>query len=253
MKEPLKEQHTSDTGHWYLPDGTPAYSIIGKNGKERNVTLADARKNGYVPSVTSIIGLAAKPALEIWKQDQLLMSCLTLERIENEPEDKYISRIRQDAKEQSKNAAARGTLIHAYIQQGFEGHVSYGEAEYYYEQAKNVIWKECEPQEWLIEKPFGTKRYGGKIDIHSGSYIIDIKTTEKDLSTVKLWDEHYQQLGAYSYGVSNYGLRNKKCGILYVNVKSGDVKLMWATDEDIYRGLKCFVALLDYYYAKTGL
>ena len=54
----------SEAGHWYDSEGAATYTIIGANGTERNTTLKDARKHGYVPSVTTIIGMAAKPSLE---------------------------------------------------------------------------------------------------------------------------------------------------------------------------------------------
>ena len=39
----------SESGHWYSPDGSPAYRVIGKNGVERNTRLTDARERGLVP------------------------------------------------------------------------------------------------------------------------------------------------------------------------------------------------------------
>jgi len=47
----------SEAGHWYDSEGAATYTIIGANGTERNTTLKDARKHGYVPSVTTIIGM----------------------------------------------------------------------------------------------------------------------------------------------------------------------------------------------------
>ena len=40
----MTDKHTSESGHWYTEEGEPKYTIIGANGKERNTTLADARK-----------------------------------------------------------------------------------------------------------------------------------------------------------------------------------------------------------------
>jgi hypothetical protein len=62
----------SESGHWYTQEGEPMYTIIGANGKERNTTLRDAKKEGLVPSVTTIMGVVAKPALETWKQNNYL-------------------------------------------------------------------------------------------------------------------------------------------------------------------------------------
>ena len=56
--------YTSEAGHWYTKDGVPAYTVIGKNGKERNTNLRDAREHSLVPSVTTIINVAAKHGLD---------------------------------------------------------------------------------------------------------------------------------------------------------------------------------------------
>ena len=96
----LTESFASENGHWYAPDGTPAYTIIGKNGKERNTTLRDARTLELRPSVTTIISVMAKPGLEQWKLNQVLMAALTMPRVEGETEPEYISRIIRDSKEQ---------------------------------------------------------------------------------------------------------------------------------------------------------
>ncbi len=68
----------SESGHWYAADGSPAYRIIGKNGKERNTTVKDARERNLVPSVTTVLGLVAKPGLNTWLQQQVLLAALTL-------------------------------------------------------------------------------------------------------------------------------------------------------------------------------
>jgi hypothetical protein len=72
--------HASESGHWYAPDGTPRYEVMGKNGNMRPATLRDARKMGWYPGVTSIIKCAAAPGLESWKQNQVLLAALTLPR-----------------------------------------------------------------------------------------------------------------------------------------------------------------------------
>lgn len=111
--------HAAESTHWYAPDGSPAYTVRGKNGKERNTTLRDARELGLVPSVTTIIKCAAAPGLEAWKQQQVLHAALTLPRIEGEPEKDYLERIMRDSQEQARKAAERGTEIHAAIQEYF--------------------------------------------------------------------------------------------------------------------------------------
>ena len=115
----IKEK-IAESGHWYRQDGSPAYTITGKNGKDRPTTLRDARQLSLVPSVTTILGVAAKPALDLWKQQQVLLSALTLPKADGESEMDWINRILLDSKETGKNAAKRGTKIHACIQSYFE-------------------------------------------------------------------------------------------------------------------------------------
>ena len=71
--------YKSEAGHWYDHNGEPMYTIIGANGKERNTTLRDAKKEKLVPSVTTIIGIAAKPSLENWKITQALEGSLNVD------------------------------------------------------------------------------------------------------------------------------------------------------------------------------
>ena len=65
----------ANSGHWYSKDGSPRYTIEGKTGV-RATTLRDARKHDLVPSVTTILNLLAKPGLDNWKQEQVLLSAL---------------------------------------------------------------------------------------------------------------------------------------------------------------------------------
>ena len=71
-------------GHWYSENGESAHVVIGKNGKERNTTVADARKMGLLPSVTSVQSILEKPQLTAWKISTAVESALTLPKEENE-------------------------------------------------------------------------------------------------------------------------------------------------------------------------
>jgi hypothetical protein len=117
--------HPSSTrkriNHWYTRDGVPQYTVPSKkDGSPRNTTLRDARTMNLVPSVTTILSVAAKPALTNWLQQQVLLAALTLPRRPDEPEKEYIDRIINDSKEQGRSAADAGTDIHASIQGFYE-------------------------------------------------------------------------------------------------------------------------------------
>jgi len=61
------------------------YTVEAKKGGQRNTTLRDARTMNLVPSVTTILNIAAKPALLAWMQQQVLYAALTLPRRPDEP------------------------------------------------------------------------------------------------------------------------------------------------------------------------
>lgn len=247
-------EHASENGHWYDKDGNPAYTTIGKNGKERPTTLRDARVKHLVPSVTTIIGCAAAPALTNWKIDQAILSCLTLSREENETEKEYLDRIKADAQEQAKKAAERGTQIHAWVQNGFENGFNETTNGYdYICSAMDTLLKAGIMDghvSWSCEEPFATTKYGGKCDIYNKKYLLDIKTTDKPIADLKLWESHFMQLAAYREGLL---VTDAQCGILWINSVTAESRLVWADEKDLERGWKMFGALLDFWYAKTGL
>lgn len=142
----------------------------------------------------------------------------------------------------------RGTQIHAWVQQGFE-QVLEKEAEKYFFSAQDAIIKECGDVRWICEKPFATEKYGGKCDLHNDNYLFDIKTTDKPITDLKLWESHYMQLAAYREGLRVYA----QCGIIWINSVTAESRLVWAEEKDLEKGLKMFNALLDFWYAKTGL
>lgn len=244
----------SEAGHWYKRDGSPCYTIEGKNGQIRNTTLRDAKKLGLVPSVTTIIGCADKPGLTNWKIDQAILAALTCPRIDGEDEAAYLSRIKKDAAEQAKKAAERGTQIHGWIEGSIEGIEPPEEAWPFLLSVQKTLDAECGDVDFNCEKSFAFNRYGGKCDLHTDQYVVDFKTTEKDLATIKTWDEHALQLSAYDHGIPNGKFPSgRKCGILYINVHTAESRLMWIDPAELDKGWKMFNALLDYWYAKNGL
>jgi hypothetical protein len=242
--------HIKESTHWYAKDGTPAYTIKDKKGNDRATTLRDARKLNLYPSVTMIIREAAKPGLENWKQDQMMMAALTLPRIPDESETDFIARIKEDAKQQAIKAAERGTQIHTWIQQGFEGLLSDSEGEIFYEIAKKVVEKECGKQEWICEQSFVSNDVGGKVDLHCPICILDIKTKDTTLNNIKTWDEHDMQIACYRRGLR---LHKAAGGILFISTTELEGKIVWIEEDKLQRGLIMFDALKNYWYAKVGL
>jgi hypothetical protein len=247
----LVKENTSESGHWYLPDGSPAYRIVGKNGKERNSTVKDAREHGLLPSVTTIIGCASKgEGLQRWLQEQAILSALTLPRLEGESEEDWLSRVVADSKETAKQAAERGTQIHGVIEAFYEG-IYIPELPPYVRAVENAINEHFGSQLWISEKSFARGGYGGKCDLVAKSgFVVDFKTTEKDLDKLDYFFDHQMQLSAYRQG---FEMPKARCAIVYVNALQNKAKLVEIPEDDLRIGWECFTHLLAFYRAKNKL
>jgi hypothetical protein len=242
----------SESGHWYAADGSPAYRIIGKNGKERNTTVRDARERNLVPSVTTVLGLVAKPGLNTWLQQQVLLAALTLPRIPLEAEDDYINRIMSDSKEQGKAAADAGTDIHASIQGFYEGEVVHRH-EAHVKGTVAALDAVYGQQGWIAERAFGHSHgFGGKCDLHctaGDGIVVDVKTKEfTDPNKVDAYDDHLMQLAAYRVGL---GVPKARCANAFVSRSvPGLVVIKEWEEADLQRGWEMFCHLLSFWTLK---
>lgn len=238
----------SESGHWYAKDGTPTYRIIGANGRERNTDLRDAKKLGLVPSVTTILNVAAKPGLNNWIQQQVLLAALTLPRADGEPEEDWIKRIMQDSKSVTQEAADRGTAMHTQIESYFEKRP--GDYPDYVKETFFAVIKEFGNQEWSSEKSFAHQLgFGGKVDLHGGNVVIDFKTKEKVDDKTTAYEEHLMQLAAYREGL---GMPTATCANVFVDRK-GNVKIITHLEKDLQKNWQMFQTLLKFYQIKNDL
>ena len=180
----------SESSHWYTREGQPKYTVEAKNGNLRNTTLADARKLSLVPSVTTIIGCAAKPGLEAWKLNQMMLASMTLPRAPDEAEELYVQRVIKDSKEHARAAAQRGTEVHTALENWFEGVMVADMVNYQMGVGEEVKKVFGEPT-WVSEKSFACELgFGGKLDLctfDGDGIVIDFKTKEfTDLSLIHI-------------------------------------------------------------------
>lgn len=251
----------SQSGHWYQKDGTPAYEVPAKKGGMRRTTIADARRLDLIPSVTTIIKCASSFGLERWKAEQLLMAGLTLPRHHEETDAEWIKRVWADSQEQASRAAERGTEIHAAIEAFYRGEWVPEPSDRkpmwpWVKAADDAITSWFGVQSWRAEKSFAHPLgYGGKVDLHSRSVLLDIKTKDS-LDGVKLFDEMAMQLAAYTVGLGHtpfwtYGGDRPddafRFGIVFVSRSEPNATIIEASAEEIGRGWRAFRHLLGYW------
>jgi hypothetical protein len=171
----------------------------------KSTTLADARKLNLLPSVTTILRVLAKPALESWKMEQACLAVMTAPRLPNEELDAFVERVlhtEEQHKQEAAGAADRGTAIHeavACLVAGAPGDaedwaLEFAESPYMY------MVGQC-------NKILGTEvilcgqGFAGKTDFigDCGDYdiIVDWKSSKK-LPDKASWPEHVLQLSAYA-------------------------------------------------------
>ena len=252
---------SAENTHWYRQDGGPQYTVPAKDGSDRPTTLRDARKMDLVPSVTTIMKVAAKPGLEQWKLEQMLLAAMTLPMRPDEPEKAYIARIVADSKESGKQAAEKGTRIHESIESWFDGkkQVQHPEIAMSFEKSIFEHFKSHPMQPWLTECSFSSNLgYGGKVDLYCKpdesapvGIVLDAKT--KDFGPddkIDAYDENLLQLAAYRHGLH---LPHARCANVFCSrTHPGLVKVVEWTEEDLVKGWEMFQCLLRYWKLKNS-
>jgi hypothetical protein len=252
----IVKEKQQDTGHWYTRQGMPAYTTIGKTG-ERPTTLRDARKEGLLPSTTTIINILDKAGLTNWKLQQVLLAALTLPREPNELEQDWLARVMKDSRETGYKAANRGTEIHGIIESWFE-QVYMPEKPAYLDAIDSTLKNAFGDQTWLCEKSFAHPLgFGGRVDLVSKpingqgtGFVVDFKTKDTDLDKVDVYFEHELQLSSYREGLN---LPNARCAILFVNGTTNQVKLVEIEEPQLQKSWECFQHLLRVYQIKNNL
>jgi hypothetical protein len=245
--------------HWYCAKtGEPRYTTIGKNGKERNTTLRDAKSQPgtLVPSVSTINGQLAKNGLNTWFQTEAIKAAAENPRQDGEEEKDYISRILELSKQKSREAADRGTSIHDWIE-SFYNNEFIPESPSYVITVDKAITDHFGPQLWIPEQSLvnAQEGYGGKCDLYAKpthsftGVVIDFKTTEKSPGDLTPYLEHTLQLAAYREVLAP----SARCANVYINGTTGEVAIYEHTEQDLRDGYEMFLSLVKIYKLKNGL
>jgi hypothetical protein len=236
--------------HWYDKDGKAAYTQLLKSGKERPTTLRDARKQTLVPSVTTVLGVEAAPALVNYKINQVLEAVLNHPINNLLSVDEWKKDIIIKSGEHAKNAARRGSELHDALE------------EYYTYKIMPDHWDFIEPvvefleerfpkAEWEAEKSFcDPLGFGGKVDLHCPcGIVLDFKTKDTDdLKKMRAYDSHHMQTAAYAAGL---GMPNAKRYNLFISTRQpGLLKL--TESKNMERDWAMFKSLLDFWKLKNN-
>ena len=228
--------------HWYTKEGEPAYEIKGLSGKLRPTTLRDAKKLGLVPSVTTVMAILNKPALERWKIRKCIEKAYGLgHAVEGTDYKVWEVQVLKEIDKESTDIMARGTEIHDTLEKWFKGEKVVGRSQL----IDSVIDAMPDDYKWIAEESFSHESgYGGKVDLHSETAVLDFKTKAfTDVDQVSVYDEHAMQLAAYRKGLS---IPDAPCYNLFISTEvPGLVHLHKWKEEEIVRAERMFFKCLE--------
>ena len=234
--------------HWYSRTGEPKYQVPYADPSKgfRNTTLRDAKKEGFLPSVTAILNIPAKPGLDRWKQNQLLEAAYTTSQ-EGLNRDEWERKVIEKSSEIASNTASIGTAIHANIEEYYKSRVILSPE--YEVHVRNVV-EELGPGRFIAETAFGHPLgFGGKVDLHGEGFVYDFKSkdfTEDTLMSKLCWPEQALQLDAYRHGL---GMPEARMVSVYIDRATGIVKTYEWPEGDYFEQFKC---LLKYWQLSKG-
>lgn len=250
-----------ESGHYYHPNGKPAYTVAKANGKgRRKTTIADCRKLGLYPSVTTILSLLNKPALNSWREKLIVEHTDDTEREPGEAAERYIGRIFAKHKRITQSAADRGSRIHGLLESMTKGKPFLGirsAGDELIERAVSDYLRELSgDDDWIAEESAVCHRpkYAGKVDLyHPGlGIVLDYKSKEfgsESADRVKGWPDQGMQLGAYAQGL---GIREPRLINLFVSSSTPGLIVPYE-HKDPERLVTGFNALAYYWWAMRGL
>lgn len=243
---------SKESGHWYFPvTGEPAHFQPCKTREgTRPTTLADAKRLGLLPSVSSILRVLDKPALRDWLIRQAVHAVVTAPDIPGEGIDAKLVRVLESERQQdqeSDRARDLGADVHAAIESALAGQFYEPEFAPFVKAALDEVAKlgTVKASEKILVHPLG---FAGKTDLIMQSNVttvLDFKTC-KNLPTKGAWKEHVLQVSAYTdaVNVSHAAPLVLNSAVLYISTTEPG-KVMLYTDEDWQDAFEVFKSVFQ--------
>lgn len=238
------------SGHFYDADtGESRHTIIGANGNSRTTTLRDAKKHGWLPSVTTILQRTlSKPELDLWKQRQVLMASLTLPRKEGESDETFCTRVMEDAFEQVGAAADLGTRIHAAIEEHVQGREYDADLEPYVQAVdkwitENKVKFHAQERRVVCREDGWAGTTDGIISMESreGYGVIDFKSRKsKPDFPMKPWATEPIQIACYARGLRPNWTCTYGCNVFVSTTEPGRIEDSWYEAVQMADDYACF-------------
>jgi hypothetical protein len=216
----------SQAGHWYTKSGEAMHFVPCKSRDgNRPTNIADARKLGLFPSVTTILKTLNRPALNDWLIRQAVYAVVTAPTLPNESLDDKLVRVLEVEKQQdeeSQKARDTGTAIHEALELALTGKEWDKKLEPYIRPVLN--WRTTTGSVVWTERILVGPGYAGRSDLLLDNedldclLLTDFKTAGK-LPDKDSWPEARLQTAAYAHTLGNTNGRRILTGNVYISTK----------------------------------
>ena len=245
----------------------PKHFVENKSkGGLRPSRVTDAKKalkggERWYPSVTSVMNILDKPALNNWKVDQALLSVHTLinsnTELRSDDFEGFKRHIRAVTEERANEAPKAGTAIHDVLEKFWsDGTLPKDEIEQKICCNVRAVLLEhtgLAPEKWncedyFIEKTFG---YAGQADLVNSGWVIDYKS-KQEAAKFKVgkmaFSDHSRQLGAYGAALCQPDFRAAN---IFICLENGEVDFHEHDAKSLHNGYFDFLDCLEIYKRNT--
>ena len=245
--------------------------MASRPGEIRPTRMSDVRKareqgQVWVPSVTTILNVLAKPGLENWKIERHLEVAYGVD-IDPEPGGNpytpygWIEEVRRLTELEMDKAPTAGSDLHKSLEMWFSNALPVGHPDeaicrkvsmtiYDYTVACPIRWT---PERRFVS-PLG---YGGQVDLSNDAWVIDFKskqTADKFKPGKMVYDDHRIQLAAYREGLRqppyyiDFKLQPEirvRCANVFVCLETGEIDFHEHSETELEKGWRMFKAALE--------
>ena len=252
-------------GHYYDRDGNACHMQATKPGaknKTRPTTVTDARKQGLLPSVTTVLDVISKPFLTEWQIKEALKVAYARPAFGGENEDEWIAFVREKANQQVGMAADLGTNVHKAIEMALNTQEWAQELKSYVlptlDVVRNMGIKEQVSESITVNSEIG---YAGCVDLAGWvidtegladvmpltvPVIVDFKTKKtKAGEKIDISETYPWQLAAYHVSKFGKGQRElqllAKAALVFISsTEPGRVETVWFDRAQLSHAWECF-------------
>lgn len=232
-----------EKAHWYSPEGAPMH----------DADLRQARKLGLFPSVTSVLSVWPKPALDNYKIESGILAALTLPRLAGETDDQFAHRVVDDSHAHRSAAATFGKSLHDVCQRLACGQVKIGDltddvpclehARLFWDWFQDTVTHVYSAETVAVSKRYG---YAGTYDLAAdtkewGRVLFDWKTQGVKDKGPRFWDTWAFQLSAYEGAIHETapGLIETRISVIIDSGKPSPPAVQVWTEDAMPQFLSC--------------